>query len=300
MDWTSTAILSAVTFGVVGIIDSHLLSKRMPSLRAFLLLVGVIHLMYAWLLFYLFPLPEGISTGLVLVALASGMLRTAAVTIMLYNLKREEVSRVIPIVYTYPIFVAIMAVPLLGEHLSYSAWLAIIIVVAGAVTVSLKQSPSGSTTWLGKVTLLLFSSSLLLAMADITSKYVLASISFWNLFWLSAFCMSGTFLIISVRPSVLKQLIHVKQRNSAIALLIFNEFLAPVAIILALWSIERGPVSLVSTITSSRPMFVVMFALILSRIFPGFLKWQYGKGILALRLIGTTMIVGGIATIYLL
>jgi len=58
-------------------------------------------------------------------------------------------------------------------------------------------------------------------------------------------------------------------------------------------------VSLVSTILSSRPIFVVMFAFILSRILPTFLEWQPGKGMLALRLIATVMIVGGITIIYL-
>ncbi len=299
MNWTSTAILSAAISGIVNIIDSHLLSRRMPSLRAFLLPVGILHIIYALPLFYLFPLPEGISVRTVLVAVVSAILNTAAVTIMLYSLKREEVSRVIPVVYTYPIFVAIMAMPLLGESLHYLEWLAIIIVVAGAVMVSFRQSLSGAITLLGKTFLLLFVSSLLMAMANITSKYVLAFISFWNLYYISAFCMSGIFLIISVRSHILKQLINMKQRNPAIALLILLELLALVAIILSYRSIQMGPVSLVSTILSSRPIFVVIFALILCRVLPTFLEWQMGKGMLALRLIATAMIIGGIAIIYL-
>ncbi|MFC2005784.1 EamA family transporter [Chloroflexota bacterium] len=299
MNWTSTAILSAAIFGVVNVIDSHLLSKRMPSLRAFLLLVGIIHLIYGLVLSYLFPLPEGISLPTILVAIASGILRTAAVTIMLYNLQREEVSRVIPVVYTYPIFVAILAVPLLGETLNYLQWLAIIIVVIGAGIVSVRQNASGSTVWLGKPLLLLLGSSLLLATADLTSKYVLASISFWNLYWLNASCMSVIFLLLSMRPHTIKQLNNMKQSHRTIALLIFNELLAPVAVILSLWSIERGPVSLVSTITSSRPVFVLAYALILNRVLPMFLEWQPGRKMLTLRLIATAMTVGGIAIIHL-
>ena len=299
MSWIHTALLSAAIIGAVNIIDSHLLSKRMPGLRGFLLPVGIISLTYGLVLFYLFPLPEGTGVGTLLVAIASGMLRTAGVIIILYTLKREEVSRVIPVVYTYPILVAIIAVPLLGESLYYLQWLAIIMVVAGAVTISFRQSPSGSTTWLGKMFFLFFGSSLLLAMADITSKYVLASISFWNLYWLTAFCMSVTFLLVSMRPYILKQLINMKQRNSAIALLTFNELLAPVAILLSLRSIEMGPVSLVSTIISTRPVFVLTYALILNRVLPTFLEWQPGRRMLALRLIATAMIVSGIAIIHL-
>jgi len=82
-------------------------------------------------------------------------------------------------------------------------------------------------------------------------------------------------------------------------LLVFNETLAPIGIVLSFWALERGPVSLVSTIISSRPMFVLMAALILSRLSPMFLKWRYGKWILAMRLIATAMIVSGIAIIHL-
>ena len=300
MNWASVAILSTATLAVVNTIDSHLLSKRMPSLRVYLLPVSFFHLFYGLLVFYLVPLPEGIGILPVLVAVVSGIFRTIAVTIMLYYLQKEEVSRVIPVVYTYPIFVTIVAVLFMGETLGYLQWLAIIIVVAGAVMVSVRQSPSGSTIWLGKPLLLLFGSSLLLAMADVTSKYALAYISFWNMFSLAAFCISGIFLLVSMRPHVLSQLISMERRNSAIALLAFSEILAPVGIVLLFWAIERGPVSLVSTITSSRPVFVVIFALILGRILPEFMEWQPGKGILALRLVAIAMIFGGITIIYLM
>ncbi|MBA7665046.1 hypothetical protein ES703_73112 [subsurface metagenome] len=299
MNWINTALLSTAIFGVVSIFDSHLIAKRMPSFRTFMLPVGIIFLIYGLVLFYLFPLPKGTGLGILLIAIAAGIFNAASVTIMLYTLKREEVSRVIPVVHTYPIFVAIMAVPLLGESLYYLEWLAIIMVVAGAVTISLSPSPSGSTTWLGKMLFLLFGASLFLAMGDITSKYVLASISFLNLFWLTAFCMSATFLLVSMRPHILKQLINMKQRNSAIALLTFNELLALVAIVLSLWSMQRGPVSLVSTIISSRPIFVLIYSLILSRVSPMFIEWQPGRRMLALRLVAIAMIIGGLTIIHL-
>ena len=285
--------------GVVNIVDSHLLSKRMPGLQAFLLPVGIVYLIYGLICFILFPLPDGISIWPLLVAIISGILRTAAVLIMLDSLRREEVSRVIPVVYAYPIFVAIMAVPLLGESLNYLQWLAIVIVVAGVVMVSARQNPSGSTSWQYKPLLLLFGSSLLLAMADIASKYALAHISVWNMFWVSALCMSSIFLLVSIRPNTVRQLVYMKRRDSAIGLLTFNETLALGGVALSFWALARGPVSLVSTIVSSRPMFVLIFALILSRVSPMFLEWHSGRGTLALRIISTAMVVGGIAIIHL-
>ena len=165
--------------------------------------------------------------------------------------------------------------------------------------VSVGQSPSGVTAWRIKPLLLLFGSSLFFAIADIASKYALTYISFWNVFWLSALLQSGFFILVSIRPHILRQLSNMQQRTSTIAWLAFNETLALIGIVLVLWALSKGPVSLVSTIAGSRPIFVVIFALILSRISPMFLEWNPGKGKLALRLMAIALIVGGITIIQL-
>ena len=297
-NWVNIALLSAAIFGIVSIIDSHLLTKRFPGLRVFLLPVGIIYLVYGCIFFFLFPLPDGIGPWPILVALTSSLLRTAAIIIMFYILKREEGSRVIPLVYTYPIFVAIIAVPLLGETLYYLDWLAIIMVVAGALLVSYRQDSYGSIIWRGKPLLFLFGSSLLLAMADITGKYALGYVSPWNMFWLGAFFMSGTFIMLSMRPHIIRQLGDMTRKKTTAALLLFNELLAPTAILLMFLALESGLVSLVSTIVgSSRPVFVLAFAFLLSRIFPEFLAWHADKRMLVFRVIAILMIAGGIIII---
>ena len=299
VDWVSIAIFGTASIGLVNVIDSHLISRRMPSLRAFLLPVAVVTLSYALVVFYLFPLPEDIGIRPVAVAAASGTLRGSSIIILLYTMKREEVSRVIPVASTYPVFVAIMAVLLLGETLNYLQWIAIIIVVAGAVIISYRRSAGGSTTWQGTLFFLLIGSSLLMAMAHITAKYALTSVSFLNMYCIGAFCMSGLFFLISLRPHILQELGNMKQRNSSLTLIALNEIVVMIGVVLLFWAMERGPVSLVSTIISSRPIFVGIFALILSRVLPTLLEWHYGRGMLALRFIAITMIVVGIAIIYL-
>jgi drug/metabolite transporter (DMT)-like permease len=300
VNWTSVAILSAAIFGVINVIDSHLISKRMPSLRAFLLPLTFIHTFYGLLFLYLFPFPDGIGWWPLTVAFGSAIIRIAGATIMLYYMKKEEISRVVPIVYSYPIFVALIAMPLLGESLSYAQWLAIVIVVAGAVIISFRQSPFGSTHWLGKSFLALVGSSLLLAMADIASKYALTYVSFWNMFSVNAFCIVGVFSFVSFRPHIFRQLKNMKHRNRTLGLQMFNETLTPIAITTSYWALSKGPVSLVSTLVSTRPIFVVIYALILGRFLPNFLvKSVAGRVMMMLRLAAITMIVGGIAIIYL-
>jgi len=299
VNWASMAVLSAAIMGMVSVLDSHLLSRRMPSLRALLLPAGVLHLCYGLVTLAIFPLPAGVGIWPVLAAAASGILRTIAVILMFNILTREEVSRVVPVVYTYPVLVAIMAVPLLGETLGYLQWLAILVVVAGAVIISAEKRPPRVTGSVGRPFLLLFVSSLCIALGDVASKYALNTISFWNGFSLAAICMSVIFLLFSLRPEVLRSLRDMPRRNSSLGLLLFNESIAPVGIVCVFWAIKQGPVSLVSTIVGSRPIFVAVYSLILGRFLPDFLIKSTGKGVLIVRLVATAMIVSGIAIIYL-
>ncbi|MBI2870042.1 MAG: DMT family transporter [Chloroflexi bacterium] len=296
MNWVILALLAALVLGLVNTIDSHLITRRMPSYSSFMLLVGLIFLLYGGAAAFLAPYPP-VAPSVVLIAIAAGTLRSLSVLIMLYSLRKQEVSHVIPVLYTYPIFVALIAVPVLGESLGYLQWLAIIIVVAGAVLVSGKAGTSllrpGKGFWLLVFTALLF------ALSDLLSKYVMGYISFWNLFTVNALSLGVFSLAASLRRETLSELKQMKQPVRSLALLVFNEVLALAGVAFTLNAIQAGPVSLVSTILGSRPIFVVFFAFISSLVFPDSILWHPGKKGIALRFIAAFMITGGIALIYL-
>ena len=299
IDWISTAVLSAVVLSFVNVVDSHLISKRLPSFRAYLLPVGMVIFAWSLVLACLFPFPEDAATGPLLAAIMSGIIRAAAIVIMLYTMRREEVSRIVPIVNTYPIFVAVMAVPLLGEVLDYRQWLAIIIVVAGVVMVSLRKGQGSRATSTGKLLWLLIGASLMMAVSNVAAKYALGSFSPWHMYWISHFILSGVFLAIALRPQVMREFNNCRQRNSSIVIIFVNEIMAVTALILFYLAMQRGPVSLVSVIFSSRPLFVFLFAVIISRFSPVLLEWQMEKAMLILRFLAVLMIVGGVVLIYL-
>jgi drug/metabolite transporter (DMT)-like permease len=300
LNWTSAATLAAALQGVTSIIDSHILSKRMPGLQVFLLLSGMALFIAGLVVLFIFPFPASVSLLPTLAAIAGAVIRTIGLVITFYNLQREEVSRVIPIIFTYPVFVAIFAIPMLGESLRYLQWLAIIIVVAGAVIISAEKSPSLAHGSLSKPFLLLFMASLLYALADIFTKYCLAYLSLWNVYCIALFSVSTVFFIMSLRTRTVKQLADIEQKSLTLGLFGGNQILALSAALLQFWAISTGPVSLVSTIIGTRPVFVAIFSIILSLILPGFLiKKSSGTRVTVLRLFSILMIVGGISIIYL-
>ena len=111
--------------------------------------------------------------------------------------------------------------------------------------------------------------------------------------------MGLVFVVGSLRKSVLMQIRDMKERAKVLRLMALNEVLSPIGIVVSFWALAHGPVSLVSTLISSRPLFVLCFALLLSRGAPGFLVWEGGKRQLVFKLVATAMIVAGVVVIEL-
>jgi len=297
--WITAAIVAAAITGVVSIIDSHLISKRMPSLWAFLIPVGILHLGFGLVILGLYPLPGELGATPLVVAFASGIARSVGVLLMLHTMRSEEVSRIIPVVNTFPIFVAILAVPLLGEALGYIEWLAILMTVAGAVLISVQRGAEGRGARLPRSFAMLLGSSLLLGVANTASKYALDYVSFWNMYSVNAICFSVVFLLLSVRPKILKELRDMKERGKVLALVSLNECIALVGIIFSFWAMERGPVSLVATVFSIRPFFVFIYALALSYVFPTVLEERLSRGIVAIKIVSIGLVIGGVTLLTL-
>ena len=112
-------------------------------------------------------------------------------------------------------------------------------------------------------------------------------------------CFGVFFCLVSARPGVLTELRGMEKRSVALALIVCNETIALAGIILSFWAMERGPVSLVSTIMGARPFFVFIYALAVSRIYPMVLDERLSRGIIALKLVSIALVVGGIAIINL-
>ena len=299
MAWIAVAIASAATSAVVSIFDSHLISKRMPNLLTFLAPVGAVHLIVGVVILGLFPMPTGADTSTLAVAVGSSVIRVVGALLMLRTMRSEEVSRIMPVTNTFPIFVAILAVPILGETLGWTDWLAIVITVSGAVLISAHWDTAGKGVQLRKSFATLIVSSILFGVANVGSKYAMEQINFWNMYGINSACLGAIFLLVSVRPATLRAIREMTGTNRALGVILFNECLTVVGFVLSFWAIEQGPVSLVSTILSTRPAFVFVYAMTVSRFFPAVLNERLSRGIVVAKVVSIGLIVGGVTLLTL-
>jgi len=114
------------------------------------------------------------------------------------------------------------------------------------------------------------------------------------MYGINAICLGLLSLLVSVRPSTLRDIRDMADRNMALGLITFNECLAVVGFILSFWAIEQGPVSLVSTILGTRPAFVFVYAVAVSRFFPRVLNERLSRGIVITKVVSIGLIIGGV------
>ena len=86
MTWISGALAAAALEALVNVVDSHIISKRVPSLWAFLVPAGILHVSFATILLAAYPLPGGVGAFAWFAAVGSAAVRTLAVMLMLYTL----------------------------------------------------------------------------------------------------------------------------------------------------------------------------------------------------------------------
>ncbi len=297
--WLTIAIAAAAVTAFVSITDSHLISKRLPSFQSFLAPIGLVHSVVGIIIFSINAIPAGTDWSTVLIAFGSGITRVVGALIMLRTLRSEEVSRVMPVANTFPIFVAILAVPFLGETLGWLQWLAIFVTVAGAMLVSVRRGSQGRGVRLRRSFASLVVASLLFGIANTMAKYALDDLSFWTVYGINSICLGGLFTLFSLRGRVLRELRDMARRRPTLMLLGINELAALTGFLLSFWAMERGPVSQVSTILATRPAFVFIFALGLSRFYPAALDEQMDRRAVALKVTSVAFVIGGVSLLLL-
>ena len=297
MDWIVVSLASAFAFAVVSVLEKLMLARYSPSVWTFIFLTGLLQIPGVVLVMLVVPLqsyPIDIWTS----AFFSGFIWGVSLVIMFWVLNTQEVTRVIPVVSISPVFVAVLAVFFLSERLTGLQWGAILLTVSGAALVSMRRSRSGGGVTLGSSFYLLLVASVLTAVGQFLSKVALEEMSLWNMFVMRNGGLALACVLIALRPSLIAETRQVLADRVATGLFVVTEgVMVFVAVLLTIWAIDLGPVSLAATLMSTRPMFVLAFTVLLSSSVWKLLDEPLSRDTLALKFGATTMIVIGVSAI---
>ena len=279
--WVVFSLGSAFLMAVVNMIDKFVLTRWVRKPIVPLLILGLIGLVPAFVVLSIqgFPSP---SVEMLLPSFLAGASFVLMSFFYFAAAQVEDISRLVPMFYLSPLFVSVLAAAFLGEVFPARKYLGVALLVAGAVLVSLRKKfkafqRSGRSSWR------MILAALCLAFYTVLTKRALAASGFWTVFaWtrLSMMAVLAPFFFSEgreLRTTVCEHGLKVA------ALLTFNETLAMAATLGITIALSSGFATLITTLSSVQPFFVLLFAMLLSLFFPKILKEETDRSALAIK-----------------
>ncbi|UCG95832.1 MAG: DMT family transporter [archaeon] len=280
MLWAILSIFGAFIFAVVNVIDKYILIKwvREPIIPVMILsTVGLT----ASALIYLIRGFSYLSYFNIFLGLFCGFFYILSNILFFRALKIEEVSRVIPLFYLTPLFTLILASVFLGEVFTWLKYLGIFMIVSGSILISTRRT---TKIKLNKAFWLMILAGIFLSFNAIISKYLLGISDYWTVF---GYTRIGAFILsIPLLYFYLPNLISMVKEygKKTIGVITANETANVFAMLLITIATAIGFVSLVSTLMSTEPFFVLLFVVIISRFYPKILKEEVSRKIIIMKL----------------
>jgi drug/metabolite transporter (DMT)-like permease len=290
MLWVFFAVLAAVIWAMVNMIDKYVLEKLIDKPIVPLMATGIIGVIMA-VLIYSFRGFSELSSYNIGLAFIAGIMYIFSILLYFKAVKIEEISRVITLYYLAPLFIAVFAAMFLGEILTPVKYLGIVLLVLGAILISLKRPFRIS---FGKAFYMMVGASIFLAVYSILMKHLLNYADFWTVF--SYIRVGG---LIPVAPIIyfnFKHVVHAVEKSGkkVIVYLTLAETMNLFAVFAITIATAIGFVSLVNALTSVQPFFTLLFAVLISAFLPKIFKEEIGKKTVMLKLAAIVMMFIGV------
>ena len=272
MNWFLIALLAPALWSVTNHIDKFLISKYFNgggtgSLIIFSSLIGIFVLP---IILIIHPSVVNISTPYAILIALNGFIYILGLLPYIYALGKDEASIVVPLFQTIPIFSYVLAYVFLGETLTTSQILASLLIISGAIGLSLDLG-NGKVKFKKEVFGLMFLASFLVALNGFIFKFVAITSDFWTTsFWeYIGFSILAFLLIVFVKP-YRNQFLSVIRSNRlpVLSLNALNEILNVLAKSAMSFATLLAPLALVWVVNGFQPFFVFTYGIILTIFFP--------------------------------
>ncbi len=297
--WIAPAIGTTIVYAGITIGDKLILTRLRIGLTAFYFFTGAAQFVTALIVFAVY-LPGDLPMRSSLEAYGGGLCWGTGLMLMFWALTREEVSRVAPLWHTSPVFVAVVAVFLLGESLENLHWVAIALVVFGAAAVSIRGGDLRSGFGFSPTYAVVLAGAVIIGTGQLLLKESSDDMTVWPVMAFRALGLATAMCVPFLRRDTLRDLVRfMRSPRNALAISI-NDGIGPFfGNLLLLWAIADGPISLVSAVLGTRPVFVLAGAMGLSKLASDLLDERMTRSDVAIKAIATAAVVAGVVIIAL-
>ncbi|MBI4919476.1 DMT family transporter [archaeon] len=282
--WLFFSLLAPAILSVVNIVDKFIMSKKIKNVFPYYVLLGIIYFVISIIILFFVGLPK-FNASLSLFLL-TGALLSYCLGIYFRVLQIDEVSRVMSLTQVTPLVVTVLAFLFLGEKFSLLKYLGIFATVLGAVIISIEIN----TRTIRRAAKYMISYVVIIAVLNIIYKHSLSELSFWQVYSLTLF-FAGLFLF---SFGILKKgFSEMLKLGKIVKYTVTNEILTVMGWLVYLKAISLGPVTLVSSLAVIQPIFVLIYATVLSVFWPRLIKEILNKKEITKKIAGVLLITLG-------
>jgi len=289
MLWVVFAILATLLGSIINIIDKFVVTKWVREPIIPLGIMGFVGAFSSILIFVIRGVSP-LSYLSIIMTLSTGVIYVLGTLFYLKALKLGEVSRIIPLFYLSPVFTLILAGLFLNEVFSVVKYIGIISIVIGAVLISIKKFERIKIT---KAFWLMILASLSYAIYGVLTRYLLNFADYWTIFGYSR--IGGLLITVPIFALYYSELRYSvsKYGKKVVGLITTNETINIIAVFLITIAISLGTATLVNSLVSIQPLFVLIFAFAITKIHPQALQEEINKKAMIIKLISIILIVTG-------
>ena len=297
MTWFWIALAAPMLWGAVNHMDKYIISKYFSgkgvgALVIFTSLSGCIASIF--ILIFNYHSIELRMGDAVLIA-CNGALLVASFIPYLHALEEEDASLVTALYQLIPVFDYFLAFIFLKEHLSIIQILGSLLVVSGAIVISLDLS--GKVRVKIKPLLLMVLSAFMIAVNALIFKIVALQANFWGTaFWEYVGGLILGVLLFSFIKLYRQQFITTIKKNKTLVLglNLFSELLNIAAKLLANFASLLAPLALVWVVNGFQPAIVFIYGLLLTMFIPSVIKEKIERKVLIQRISAIILIFAGV------
>lgn len=277
------------------LVERYFKHSPVAVLLVFTSLIGIVMLPFIW---YYRPHVLDLPAAGIAVIMVSGILYIGSMLFYLQALQTEEASAVAPLFQASPLFGYLLAYIFLGETLSGRQIAGCLIIIIGAVLVSLDPSLR-FTKIKTRLILLMLVCTFVLALSSVIFKFFAVQDEFWTTaFWTYAGeALFGAGLL-SI-PDYFKQFRALLRANTGAVLGVnaANELINLGGSLGVRYALLLAPLAIVQAIGSTTTLFVFGFGILLTVLFPALAREDMSPGNLLQKGVSAVLIMIGVILI---
>lgn len=294
MNWLPLALIPSALFAVSNYLDKYLLEKYFKfqgngALIIFSSLIGIVAAPIV-LLFDLSALSVAPLTALFITA--NGMLYVIALLPYLASMRDEETSVAVPLWQLIPVFGYLFGYLFLSETLTLGQIGAGLVVILGALLLSMDFDEARNTLkW--RLFLLMSLSSALMALNGVLFKVFAIEVTYGaTIFWDCIGLVVIGMLYLIFAPVARREFFEVFRVNGrgALTLNAINEVVNIIAMFILNYALLLAPVALIFLANAAQPLFVLVFGVALTLLVPHLVEERLGSKVLAQKLIAIALL----------